>query len=106
VVSEDGPVSVFSDGASAARVRVDPCRLGYTAADFGDIEGGEVLACPTCGRALLVDVTVIAGWRGGPEVLECPVCAGPVTVHAYRAAIRGPVKVPATAAVARSATGG
>lgn len=95
VVSEDGPVSVFSDGASAARVRVDPCRLGYTTADFGAIEGGETRTCPTCGRALLVDVTAIPGWRGGPEVLACPVCAGPVTVDAYRAAIRGPVKLPA-----------
>ena len=103
VVSEDGPVSVFSDGASVAQVRVDPCRLGVTAAQFGVAEGGQVLPCPTCDRTLLVDVTDIPRWSGGPEHLWCPVCDGPIVVDAYRAAIRGPIKVPAAVERLRAA---
>jgi DNA integrity scanning protein DisA with diadenylate cyclase activity len=92
VVSADGPVSVFIDGASAAQVRVDPCRLGFTVGRLQPDGGGHVVVCPSCERDLLVDVTDVPGWAGGPEVLPCPVCDRPITVDAYRAAIRGPVK--------------
>jgi DNA integrity scanning protein DisA with diadenylate cyclase activity len=92
VVSADGPVSVFVDGASAAQVRVDPCRLGFTIARLQPDSAGLVMGCPSCKRELLVDVTDIPGWAGGPEELACPVCDEPITVDAYRAAIRGPVK--------------
>jgi DNA integrity scanning protein DisA with diadenylate cyclase activity len=95
VVSADGPVSVFVDGASAAQVRVDPCRLGFTVARLDPDSDGQVVPCPACKRDLLVDVTDLPGWMGGPEVLPCPVCEEPITVDAYRAAIRGPVKLPA-----------
>lgn len=95
VVSADGPVSVFVDGASAAQVRVDPCRLGFTIARLEPDSEGEVVPCPSCKRELLIDVTDVPGWAGGPEVLGCPVCDEPITVDAYRAAIRGPVKLPA-----------
>ncbi len=95
VVSADGPVSVFVDGASAAQVRVDPCRLGFTIARLEPDSDGEVMPCPSCKRELLVDVTDVPGWAGGPEVLACPVCDEPIVVDAYRAAIRGPVKLPA-----------
>jgi DNA integrity scanning protein DisA with diadenylate cyclase activity len=94
VVSADGPVSVFVDGASAARVRVDPCRLGFTIARLEPDSGGEVMPCRSCKRELLVDVTDVPGWAGEPEVLACPVCDEPIVVDAYRAAIRGPVKRP------------
>ena len=95
VVSADGPVSVFVDGASAAQVRVDPCRLGFTIARLEPDSDGQVMPCPSCKRELLVDVTDVPGWAGGPEVLACPVCDEPIVVDAYRAAIRGPVKLPA-----------
>jgi hypothetical protein len=104
VVSSDGPVTVFSDGASAAQVRVDPCRVGLPAEIAEDADAGEVMPCPSCGRQLLIDVTDVPGWTGGPEQLDCPVCGGPVTVNSYRAAIRGALKpavdiVPRTSAL-------
>lgn len=92
VVSADGPVSVFVDGASAAQVRVDPCRLGFTVGRLEPDAEGEVVTCPECKRELLVDTTDVPGWAGGPEVLACPVCDEPIVVDAYRAAIRGPLK--------------
>jgi DNA integrity scanning protein DisA with diadenylate cyclase activity len=92
VVSADGPVSVFIDGASAAQVRVDPCRLGFTVGQLEPDSEGEIVPCPSCKRELLIDTTDIPGWVGGPEELACPVCDEPIVVDAYRAAIRGPVK--------------
>jgi hypothetical protein len=105
VVSADGPVTVFSDGASAAQVRVDPCRVGLPAGITDAVSGGRDVTCPTCGRHLLVDVTDLPGWTGGPDVQPCPVCAGAVVVDVYRAAIRGALKGPSDVAGRRVSLG-
>lgn len=91
VVSEDGPVTVFSDGATAAVVRADPCRTGFQLSlmQSADPAGERALCCPRCEKLLLIDEIRFAGWRGGPEHLPCPVCSEPLTIDAYRAVIRG-----------------
>jgi DNA integrity scanning protein DisA with diadenylate cyclase activity len=93
VVSADGPVSIFSDGAAAATVKSDLCRSGFPAAVRRaappDPGGETTVRCGRCGRALLVDEIRFPGWRGGPEQLTCPVCGAAVVLDVYRAAIRG-----------------
>ncbi|CAN5531739.1 hypothetical protein BH20ACT2_BH20ACT2_10160 [soil metagenome] len=97
VVSDDGPVTVFSDGAVAATIETNPCRSGFPIGllSAADIHPDDELTvrCPTCARPLLVDVVRIAGWTGGPERLACPVCDNPVEIDAYRAVIRGVPKI-------------
>ncbi|MGH9243939.1 MAG: diadenylate cyclase [Acidimicrobiales bacterium] len=96
VVSEDGPVSVFADGALAAVVRADPCRTGFPVTVLGsdppDPTGEAIVPCTRCRQPLLVDHVRFDGWRGGPERLPCPVCGNVIVIDAYRAAIRGVAK--------------
>lgn len=96
VVSQDGPASVFSDGAAVTVVRVDPCRSGFPLAILGAAAPGprdEVTRrCPRCAQVLVVDETRFDGWEGEPEELPCPVCGSPVVLDAYRSAIRGVYK--------------
>jgi DisA bacterial checkpoint controller nucleotide-binding len=91
VVSEDGPVTVFSDGATAAVVRADPCRTGFrlNLLQSADPAGERTIRCPRCKKLLLVDEIRFERWQGGPERLPCPVCAEEIIIDAYRAAIRG-----------------
>jgi hypothetical protein len=96
VVSADGPVSVFSDGAAAATVRTDLCHSGLPAAlplTVADPEAEATVRCDQCFRPLLVDEVRFAGWQGPPERLDCPVCNAAVVIDVYRAAIRGVRKV-------------
>jgi hypothetical protein len=91
-VSEDGPVTVFSDGASIAEVRADPCRSGIPTAALPsavDPAGERELGCAGCGQTLLVDVVHFDGWTGGALELACPACGAPQLLDTYRAAIRG-----------------
>src|SRR5205823_2262845 len=93
VVSQDGPASVFSDGALITVVRADPCRSGFPLDLLGalapDPAGETTVCCPRCERPLLVDEIRFAGWEGDPEHLPCPVCATELVLDAYRSAIRG-----------------
>lgn len=93
VVSEDGPVSVFSDGARAATVRANPCQSDFLAREQlprePDPAGERIVPCPRCEQPLLVDEVRIAGWMGDPERLPCPVCNQEIVLDVYRAAIRG-----------------
>ncbi|HEY2302483.1 MAG TPA: diadenylate cyclase [Acidimicrobiales bacterium] len=96
VVSADGPVSVFSDGAAAATVRTDLCHSGLPAAlplTVADPDAETTVRCDQCFRPLLVDEVRFAGWQGPPERLVCPVCDATVVIDVYRAAIRGVRKV-------------
>jgi hypothetical protein len=96
VVSADGPVSVFSDGAAAATVRTDLCHSGLPASlpvAVADPAGETTVRCAQCGRPLLVDEVRFDGWEGPPERLTCPVCDATVMIDVYRAAIRGVRKV-------------
>jgi DNA integrity scanning protein DisA with diadenylate cyclase activity len=81
VISEDGPVSVFSDGALIARF-ADATRTSSTSSwttdlvlgDGADVESRlETVDCPTCGKILRVRVAT------HPEAMrtanvDCPVC--------------------------------
>jgi hypothetical protein len=92
VVSESGAVTVFSDGAAAAEVRVDPCRSGFPTRLLEvepDPEDERFITCPACQRLLLFDVVDIPAWTGPPEVLPCPVCRATLELDVYRAAVRG-----------------
>lgn len=96
VVSADGPVSVFSDGAAAATVRTDLCHSGLPASlpvALSDPSGETTVRCSQCSRPLLVDEVRFEGWQGPPERLICPVCDATVAIDVYRAAIRGVRKV-------------
>jgi hypothetical protein len=91
-VSEDGPVTVFSDGAAIAHVRADPCRSGFPMADLhetADVRCERELGCPACGRTLLLDVVHFEGWRGAPLAIACPACGAAQDVDEYRVAVRG-----------------
>jgi hypothetical protein len=94
VVSEDGPVTVFSDGATAAQVRNDPCVTGFPVTSLSAPGGDnwEIVSCRRCKRPLVVDEVRIDAWAGGPELLACPVCGAEVRIDVYRAAIRGVAK--------------
>jgi endogenous inhibitor of DNA gyrase (YacG/DUF329 family) len=100
VVSQDGPATVFSDGAAVTVVRVDPCRSGFPLALLGATAPGpkeEVTRpCPGCGQVLVLDEIRFDGWEGEPEELPCPVCGTKLVFDAYRSAIRGVYKPVAT----------
>ncbi len=97
VVSQDGPVTVFRGGASAAELRVDPCRTSLappTPAESGASDACETRRCQRCDSRLLLDVVRFERWTGGPEVLPCPVCGHDLVVPVYRAVARGVVEGP------------
>jgi hypothetical protein len=93
VVSQDGPASVFSDGALLTAVRNDPCRTGFPTSLLStatpDPAGETDVACPGCEKLLLVDEIRFTGWSGPPEQASCPVCDHPLRFDAYRSSIRG-----------------
>ncbi|MCU1456864.1 MAG: hypothetical protein JWL73_956 [Actinomycetia bacterium] len=99
VVSEDGPTTVYSDGAAATVVRTDACRVAgagaaaFTGPGIPDPAGEAEVVCPVCAKRLLVDEVRFDGWAGGPDEQRCPVCDTVVLIDAYRAAIRGVRKV-------------
>ncbi len=93
VVSEDGPTTVYSDGATTTVVRTDACRVGDIATvgtpAIPDPAGETDVVCAVCRKVLLVDAVHFDGWAGGPDEQRCPVCDSVVVIDAYRAAIRG-----------------
>lgn len=86
VVSEDGPVSVFTGGAEVGAAAADTCRSGpdlfRVDHDPGAIRDED---CPHCGRRLHVAVAEFPAWAGGPDDVECPVCERTFAVRAFRA---------------------
>ena len=72
VVSEDGPVSVFSDGARTALVRTDQSWTRPPGSIEQRISGHTTrdVACGTCRKQLIVDLSV-SDDGAGPY---CPVC--------------------------------
>lgn len=97
VVSEDGPVTVFIGGAAAAELRNDPCGADdrtWMLPALAEADAGDLIACPTCDRCLLVDrITTKNGKHRGS--VRCPVCDERLDVDAGRAVVRG-VRVGAT----------
>jgi hypothetical protein len=86
VVSEDGPVSVFSGGAEVGEAAADTCRSGPDLLRSGpDPATVRVEDCPHCGRPLRIAVADFPAWEGGPDEVTCPVCERPFPVEAYRA---------------------
>jgi hypothetical protein len=89
VVSEDGPVSVFSGGAEVGEATADTCRsTPDLLRDEPDPETGRVETCPHCRRRLHLVVADFPAWSGGPDAVTCPVCERPFPVDTYRAAAR------------------
>jgi hypothetical protein len=79
-VSEDGPVSVFSDGVKVTEL--DQSTPGGTAQSLANLAPEKrhdletfltPVTCGKCGKTLEVEVVIIYGWRE-PETGECPVC--------------------------------
>jgi DNA integrity scanning protein DisA with diadenylate cyclase activity len=79
-VSEDGPVSVFSDGIKVTEL--EQTRFGATADYLANLvpeKQDDVetfisrVTCPNCGKHLEVEVVILYGWRDH-ETAQCPVC--------------------------------
>lgn len=83
VVSEDGPVSVFLDGARIALVSSDPAHTVPASTDDDAAAGEQSIRCPNCRRTLIVD---LPRHDDRPtQELRCPVCdasAGRVAIGA------------------------
>ncbi|MDY7106614.1 MAG: diadenylate cyclase [Actinomycetota bacterium] len=96
VVSEDGPLTVFGDGARMAAIAADDCRTGERIdappAHHTDPHSEIVIDCRRCHRPLLVDVVRFDRWTGGPDTAPCPVCGNRIEADVYRMAIRGVTK--------------
>jgi DNA integrity scanning protein DisA with diadenylate cyclase activity len=80
VVSEDGPVSVFSDGVKVTELaQYEPGELGDYLRNLVPEKAEDIYeesteaTCPTCGRHIWAEVVIIAGLRER-ETGECPVC--------------------------------
>jgi DNA integrity scanning protein DisA with diadenylate cyclase activity len=78
VVSADGPVTVFSDGIDVLHLDRDGTFGLELAAAFPDKSGHMSVelgreTCPTCGKPLVVEKTVVLGWKEW-ESADCPVC--------------------------------
>jgi hypothetical protein len=86
VVSQDGPVTVFSDGMSVLRLEeVGSYRSAIVSrnpakADAIHSEYGESV-CTRCGKRFLVETTRFEGWDD-LEIVSCPVCCHPGLVEA------------------------
>lgn len=75
VVSEDGPVSVYVDGARIAVVRTDPSRMPRDDDPRSERRHENLVRCPSCHRTLLVDLP--RDGRDETRRLHCPVCEQP-----------------------------
>jgi hypothetical protein len=84
VVSEEGPVSVFSDGVKLTELNMRPVGatervFRETTPDKSDQMATECnqVDCPKCGRHYLVEVFTIYGWKA-KETAECVVCGSEI----------------------------
>lgn len=90
VVSEDGPVTVFSDGMDILRLHTEHSADIQTATRLApEIRNKQSIvvkrvACPTCAKSVIVDVERIDGWTDN-EFADCPVCtmADSIKVRGY-----------------------
>ena len=83
VVSQDGPVSIYSDGYKVtematklgSRVSSDLKKLvPYKA---GDVDNRTVdLKCPNCARRIRIQEVIVIGWKDH-ESITCPCCQAP-----------------------------
>ena len=80
VVSQDGPVTIFSDGANIAELPIgaaaeEATRLEKVApAKKSDISHASfVKKCKSCGRSIRIEQVTVIGWKD-PEQVNCPVC--------------------------------
>ena len=80
VVSEDGPVSVFSDGAKVTElVQVTAVQTArelrnLVPAKASDVEAyNQLVKCPKCGKKITVEIIIVYGLRER-ETGDCPIC--------------------------------
>lgn len=78
VVSQDGPVTVYSDGMPLLHLRA----LGTYSQSLKKMvpeKGPDIddhyaeVQCPKCDKRLVIEITVILGWKER-ESVDCPVC--------------------------------
>lgn len=84
VISEDGPVSIYSDGVKVTELH--QYRIGETASALRDMvpaKAEDVFSscwdakCESCGKGVEIEVVTVVGWRER-ETGECPVCGNVV----------------------------
>ena len=81
VVSQDGPVTIFSDGANVAELPIEGAlrevqwlKKVSPSSKKRDISGDSfVLLCKSCGRNIRIEEVVILGWKDREQV-NCPIC--------------------------------
>lgn len=88
VVSDDGPVSVYVDGAKVALAQADHGWRGRRDASEEVASPEERIRCGNCGRTLVVDLPLDRE-GGGQEAVPCPVCEAPAGPVATGAVTRG-----------------
>jgi hypothetical protein len=83
VVSQDGLVTVFSDGMNVAELpieeaarEVDWLKRISPRGKRSDISGCSfTMQCPSCGRYVVIEEVTVLGWKDDEEV-DCPICKG------------------------------
>ena len=83
VVSQDGPVSIYSDGYKVTEMatklgsRVSSGLKELVPEKAGDVDNLTVdRKCPNCGRHIRIQEVVVIGWKEH-ESIDCPCCQSP-----------------------------
>lgn len=81
VVSQDGPVTVFSDGANVAELPIEGAsrevqwlKRVSPRSKREDISGSSIIKkCESCGRTICIEEVTVLGWKDREQV-DCPIC--------------------------------
>lgn len=80
VVSQDGPVSIYSDGYKVTEMatqlgsRVSAVLKKMVPDKAGDVDNHDIdRKCPNCGRRIRIQEVVVTGWKSH-ESIDCPCC--------------------------------
>ena len=83
VVSQDGPVSIYSDGYKVTEMatklgsRVSSGLKKLVPDKAGDVDNHTIdRKCPNCGRRIRIQEVVVIGWKSH-ESINCPCCQTP-----------------------------
>ena len=83
VVSQDGPVSIYSDGYKVTEMatnlgsRVSSGLKKLVPDKAGDVDNHSIdRACLNCGRCIRIQEVVVIGWKSH-ESINCPCCQSP-----------------------------
>lgn len=84
-ISEDGPVTVFSDGANIADLDIFSAfraafEIERDTPEAATTSGSSIIQCRNCHKYVQVEELIIYGWKSD-ESVDCPICGSEI----YRA---------------------